>query len=196
MKIKHLMISVLGLLVFLVACGDSSPIEENMSETVPDFSYTTQDEETLELEDLKGNWWIADFIFTNCTDVCIPMTNNMAILQDEMKAQDLDDVQLVSFTVDPDFDTPDVLKEHAERNAVDLKNWHFLTGYDFQTIKELSIKTFGSLVKEPQPGDDQVMHGTSFFLVNPDGEVVKKYSGLDKKAMDEIIEDLQKVAVQ
>src|SRR5690625_7024307 len=75
------MISVLGLLVFLVACGDSSPIEENMSETVPDFSYTTQDEETLELEDLKGNWWIADFIFTNCTDVCIPMTNNMAILQ-------------------------------------------------------------------------------------------------------------------
>src|SRR5699024_12664870 len=106
------------------------------------------------------------------------MTNNMTILQDEMKAQDLDDVQLVSFTVDPDFDTPDVLKEHAERNAVDLKNGHFLTGYDFQTIKELTIKTFGSLVKEQQPGDNQWMHGTTFFLVNPDGVEVKKNGGL------------------
>lgn len=193
MELKHTLIVVLGFLVFLVACGDSSPIEENMSETVPDFSYTTQDEESFGLEDLKGKWWIADFVFTNCTDVCIPMTNNMGMLQDEMKEENLDDAQLVSFTVDPDYDSPEVLKEHAERNSVDFDNWHFLTGYDFQTIKELSIKTFGSLVKEPLPGDDQVMHGTSFFLVNPEGDVVKRYSGLDQKDMDEIIDDLKKV---
>lgn len=194
MKFRYLlMTALLGTLFILAACSDSSPIEENMSETVPDFSYTTQDDEAFGLDDLKGKWWIADFVFTNCTDVCIPMTNNMAMLQDEMKEENLDDVQLVSFTVDPDYDTPEVLKEHAERNGVDLNNWHFLTGYDFQTIKELSIKTFQSLVKEPGPGDDQVMHGTSFFLINPDGKVVKKYSGLDQKEMDEIIKDLKKV---
>lgn len=184
------------LIIFLVACeGNYGEIKPNMSETVADFSFTTQDNGTLSLDNLKGQWWIADFIFTNCTTVCLPMTNNKSILQKKLQDNNLE-VQLVSFSVDPDFDSPEVLKEYAEQYGLDFSNWSFLTGYDFQTIKELSIKSFRSLVQAPGRGTDQVTHGTSFMLITPEGKYIKSYNGLDAKEMDLIVEDLKKVVVQ
>src|SRR5690606_11784817 len=100
----------LSLFFFLVACS-GYPIETNMSEEVADFEFTTQDNETLSSEDLEGKWWIADFIFTNCTTVCLPMTYNMSQLQTALKEENLD-VNLVSFSVDPDYDTPEVLRKY------------------------------------------------------------------------------------
>src|SRR5699024_10987102 len=187
---KYIRILFLGFILFLVGCGED--IETNMSEKVADFSFTTQDEETLSLDDLKGEWWIADFIFTNCTTVCLPMTHNMTNLQQSLKEEDLD-VHLISFSVDPDYDTPEVLKEYAESYDADLSNWSFLTGYDFDTIKEFSIKSFRSMVQEANPGDDQVMHGTSFFLVNPEGKMIKRYDGTKSSEMDLILEDIKRV---
>ena len=180
------------LLAFILIGCSSEAIETNMSEKVDDFQFTTQDNESLGLKDLEGQWWIADFIFTNCTTVCLPMTANMAELQSRMKDQNLD-VQLVSFSVDPDYDTPEVLKKYGERYQADFGNWSFLTGYDFQTIKELSIKSFKNLVKEPLEGDNQVMHGTRFFLVNPEGEVIKGYDGISSSEIDIIVGDLRAV---
>lgn len=190
---KILLFSLLSLLLFLAACS-KEPIETNMSETVADFSFTTQDEETLKLDDLKGSWWIADFIFTNCTTVCLPMTANMKSLQEEITERDYD-VQLVSFSVDPDYDTPEVLQEYAESYEADLSSWTFLTGYDFDTIKELSIKSFRSMVQEPVEGDEdeQVIHGTNFFLVNPDGKIIKQYDGVQSSELSNILADLEEI---
>ncbi|MBU5465500.1 SCO family protein [Virgibacillus sp. MSJ-26] len=181
------------LLLALSACGGGENIETTMSEEVPDFEFTTQDNETMTTDDLKGTYWVADFVFTNCTTVCLPMTSNMAYLQDLINEEGLD-IQLVSFSVDPDYDSPEVLTEYAEDNGADLDNWTFLTGYDFQTIKELSIKTFKNMVQEPPEGSDQVTHGTSFFLVNPEGEVIKNYNGVQKNNMEDIFEDLKEVS--
>ncbi|HLR08917.1 MAG TPA: SCO family protein [Bacillota bacterium] len=187
-------ISIIGLaalLSILASCGGED-IDSNMSKKVQDFEFTTQDNETLSLDDLKGEWWVADFIFTNCTTVCLPMTTNMSKLQDKMEEENLD-AQLVSFSVDPERDTPDVLKEYAKDYDADLDNWTFLTGYDFQTIKELSIKSFQSLLEEAPEDSDQVTHGTRFYLVNPEGKVIKFYNGTDADAIDDIIADLKKV---
>ena len=181
------------LLLALSACGGGENIETTMSEEVPDFEFTTQDNDTMTTDDLKGTYWVADFVFTNCTTVCLPMTSNMAYLQDLINEEGLD-IQLVSFSVDPDYDSPEVLTEYAEDNGADLDNWTFLTGYDFQTIKELSIKTFKNMVQEPPEGSDQVTHGTSFFLVNPEGEVIKNYNGVQKNNMEDIFEDLKEVS--
>jgi protein SCO1/2 len=188
---KYIKGIVLVLIVFLAACGGEK-IETNMSEKVNDFEFTTQDNSKLGLSDLEGEWWIADFVFTNCTTVCLPMTTNMSVLQDKMKEEDLD-ARLISFSVDPDHDTPEVLQEYAAEYDADLGNWAFLTGYDFQTIKELSIKSFKSMLQEAPPGEDQVTHGIGFYLVNPDGEIIKKYDGSDRAEMDNIIEDLKAV---
>lgn len=181
---------VLGLMVFVTACGNES-IETNMSEKVADFEFTTQDNDTLSLEDLEGQWWVTDFVFTNCTTTCLPMTSNMASLQDKILDEEINNVKLVSFSVDPENDTPEVLKEYAEQHEADPQIWSFLTGYDFDTVKELSIKSFRNLVQEAEPGSNQVMHGTRFFLVNPEGEVVKHYDGVKADEMDVILEDLK-----
>src|SRR5690625_8034817 len=93
-------------------------IESNMDETMSDFEFINQDEETVSLDDLKGEYWVADFVFTNCTTVCIPMTSNMKILQDEMIEEDLTNIELISFTVDPDYDTPEVLSDRSEELRV------------------------------------------------------------------------------
>ncbi|RKQ14066.1 SCO family protein [Oceanobacillus bengalensis] len=178
------------LIIFLVACGEE--LETNMSKEVMDFEFTTQDKEALALEELKGEWWIADFIFTNCTTVCLPMTSNMSKIQDKMREENLG-AQLISFSVDPKYDTPEVLKEYAESYQADLENWTFLTGYDFQTIKELSVKSFQSALEKPPEGSDQVMHGTRFYLVNPEGEVVKNYKGVESESIEQIINDLKVV---
>lgn len=190
---KRISVIILFTALFLVACSSSPEIETNMSKDIPDFVYTSEAGEEFGLEDLKGQWWVADMIFTNCTTVCIPMTSNMALLQEMVKEEGLDDkMQFVSFSVDPDYDTPEVLTEYAKDYEADLSNWTFLTGYDFETIQELSIKTFQSSLMEPM-GDDQVIHGTRFYLVDPEGTVVKYYEGSSGQEMDAILEDLKVV---
>ncbi|HLS20666.1 MAG TPA: SCO family protein [Bacillota bacterium] len=178
---KILLFSLLCFVLFLSACN---------KDTVADFSFTTQDNETLSLDDLKGKYWIADFIFTNCTTVCLPMTANMKSLQDAIIEKDLD-VHLVSFSVDPDYDTPEVLQQYAESYDADLTTWSFLTGYEFDTIKEFSIKSFSSMVHEPVEGDDQVIHGTQFFLVNPEGKIIERYDGIQSSEIENILADLE-----
>lgn len=183
-------ILALIIVVFLAACGEKE-IETNMSGEVDDFEFTTQDNEKLGLKDLEGEWWVADFVFTKCITVCLPMTTNMSQLQDLLDEEGIN-VQLVSFTVDPENDTPEVLKKYAESYDADLSNWSFLTGYDFETVKELSVGSFRSELEE-NPGSDQITHGVRFFLVNPDGEVIKNYYGIDMKEVEVIVDDLKKV---
>lgn len=192
MKKWHIWFGMIGMVLFLSACGNKLPIDTDMSEEVADFSFTTQDNETLSLDDLNGGWWIADFVFTNCETVCLPMTSNMAKLQVEVESNEIP-IQFVSFSVDPDYDKPEVLKEYGEQYDANFDTWSFLTGYDLKTIKKLSIKSFRALLKEPEYGSDQVTHDIRFFLVNPDGEVVKGYDGTKAENIDKILEDVKKL---
>src|SRR5690625_1371357 len=193
---RKIFVLFFAILLLLSACGGQKKpnIETSMSNKVPDFEYTSQDNEPFGLKDLEGKWWVADFVFTNCITACIPMTSNMSNLQDMMAEAGIEDVELVTFSVDPDYDTPEVLVEYAADYEADLSNWTFLTGYDFQTIKELSIKTFQNPLQEPID-DDQVIHGTRFFLVNPEGTVVKHYQGMMGTEMDIILDDLKEIAL-
>lgn len=190
--IKKLKIALPLLLVvfFLAACGEE--FEGNITSEIQDFSFTNQDGETVTQDSLEGNFWVANFIFTSCDTVCPPMTANMASLQDKLKEAGLDDVKLVSFTIDPENDTKTDLKEFGKARGASFDNWHFLTGYDFQTIKELSIKSFKSAL-EDLPDSDQFMHGTNFFLVSPEGKAINYYSGIKAAAMDKIVEDIKKI---
>jgi protein SCO1 len=148
---------------------------------VPNFTYKDQNGKPFGLSDLKGKVWIADMVFTQCPDVCPPMTSNMVRLQKKMKAEGVD-VQIVSFSVDPRHDTPKVLKDYGKRHNADLSNWHFLTGYKDKEIQQLVRTGFKSIVdrQEPKSKNEPLMinHPTSFFLVGPDGKVVERYDGM------------------
>lgn len=185
MKQKSLW-SALFLAVILLLSSCSNGFKGDFEWKVEPFTFTNQEGQQISLNDLKGKPWIADFVFTNCNTVCPPMTANMAKLQEKLKQENLD-IQLVSFSVDPKQDTPEVLKEFGKKFDADHTSWHFLTGYDQETITNLAKKSFKTIVQN-DPSSDQVIHGTSFYLVDQQGNVVKKYDGLSVP-FDEIIDD-------
>jgi protein SCO1/2 len=157
---------------------------------VNDFTFTDQSGNKVSKEDLEGKVWIADFIFTNCTTVCLPMTSNMKKLQTMISEEGLENVHIVSFSVDPEIDSPSVLKKYGESFQADFNNWSFLTGYDQETIENLAKDSFKLLVSKPAEGD-QVVHGTSFSLVDQTGTVVQQYSGLEDIPFDDIIKHIK-----
>ncbi|MFD1017985.1 SCO family protein [Thalassobacillus hwangdonensis] len=191
MNRMKLFIPTFLLLVFLAACGGE--IEENMSRDIEPLSAVNQNGDEVKLKDYEGTYWVADFIFTSCDTVCPPMTGNMARLQQKMKDEGIDNVQLVSFSVDPETDTPEKLKAFADAYQPDYEMWDFLTGYEFEEVRELSYKSFQSAL-EDMPDTDQMSHGTRFYLVTPEGKVIKHYKGTEADEMDRIIEDLKKIS--
>lgn len=186
---RHL--SVLGLLLILVlsACGQNG-IRDAKNWPIDDFSFTNQEGEEFGLKDLKGQVWVADFIFTNCTTVCPPMTFNKEKLQTMVKEEGIEDVQFVSFSVDPEIDSPEALKKYGEQFNVDFNSFHLLTGYSQEFIEEFARKSFKAIVDKPQTGD-QVVHQTYYYLVDQNGKIMKYYSGSSDVPYAEIIEDIK-----
>lgn len=178
------------LLIFLLLAGCGKEIENRLNWQVADFEHTNQNEESVSLEDLKGKVWVADFIFTNCTSVCPLETFNMENLQRKVKKEGLEDIAFVSFTMDPERDTPNVLKEYAAKYKADLSNWHFLTGYDFNYIEQFAKDSFKTpIVKDPN--SDQFTHMTYFYLIDKNGVIVKTYHGDKDVPYEEIISDMK-----
>jgi len=177
--------------MLLTACG-SKQIENPVNWPVREFTATNQDGKPFSTQELKGKIWLADFIFTNCTTVCSPMTARLASIQDMLKEKGFD-VSIVSFSVDPTRDTPEVLKEFAQRFDADLSSWDFLTGYTPEEIKKYSVETFKSAVTE-DPSTGQFGHGTSFFLVDQSGTIVKLYGSLDQDTEQKLLQDIEILA--
>jgi protein SCO1 len=174
-------------IVLLAACGKTIPDAQNWP--VSDFTFTDQNGKPFGLKDLKGKVWVADFIFTNCETVCPPMTAHMAKLQQMAKEKGLH-VEFVSFSVDPEVDTPEKLKEYAKKFNGDLSNWHLLTGYSQQEIEKFAEKNFKTIVQKPK-NQSQVIHGTSFYLVDQNGKIVQTYSGVQDVPYEKILEHIQ-----
>ncbi|TWT02399.1 SCO family protein [Planomicrobium sp. CPCC 101079] len=191
MKKNVWLFSLLLFTLILSGCGQS--IQDPLNWELEEFTFTNQENEQIGLADLKGEVWLADFVFTNCTTVCLPMMANMTDLQEQLKQEGLD-VKIVSFTADPAFDTPEVLKSYAQNYGADLTSWHLLTGYSSETIDKFAIENFKTIARKPED-QDQAMHGTSFFLVDQNGVVMKDYNGL-KPPVDDIISDIKILAAE
>ncbi|MDW7616715.1 SCO family protein [Peribacillus simplex] len=178
-----------SILLLLTACG-SNGVPDAKNWDLEDFSYIDQEGKAFSKSDLKGKVWVADFIFTSCKTVCLPMTSNMTKLQQQLKDEGISDVEFVSFSVDPEIDKPDVLKKYGDQFNVDYSNWHFLTGYGQEEIERFARDNFKLIVKKPETGD-QVIHGTSFFLIDQEGKIMKDYTGLQDIPFDEIIKHIK-----
>ncbi len=140
---------------------------------IPEFTLTNQNGERATLAGLRGKVWIADVIFTRCPGPCTKMTAALAKLLAALPADE--PVRLVSFTSDPDNDTPEKLKTYAGKFGADGGRWWFLTG-EKQAIRGLEVKDFKFVVQEkPAPDrqvpDDLFIHSTSFMLVDRQGRL-------------------------
>lgn len=200
---KLLLPAMLIMVLVLSACGGGFKPDHKYK--VEPFEFTDQNHEKLSNEDLKGEVWLAQFIFTVCTDACPPMMSNMFTLQQKLQEKGVEDYKIVSFSIDPETDTPEKLQEYMESFVAltdeqkeklgvddqDLRDkWELLTGYDMKTIEKLAASSFKQVVKEI-PNSNQVLHSVSFGLVNQKGEVVKLYDGKDDVPYDTIVKDMK-----
>lgn len=161
---------------------------------VPAFELVERSGRTVRAEDLRGRTWIADFVFTSCPGPCPLLTSKMAALQEQLAGSE---VQLVTVSVDPVTDTPEVLRSYAERHRADPERWLFLTG-PVDAVRGLIRDGFKLAVAE-SPGDaaGPITHSTRFVLVDRDLQIRRYVPTEEPGAMDELVEsalDLERAA--
>jgi protein SCO1/2 len=152
----------------------------------PAFSLTTQDSTRLSLKQLRGKVVVVTFIYTSCADTCPLLTAKMAGLQARLGMDFGAKVFFVAITVDPEQDTPAILKRYAETHGVDLAGWAFLTGTPSE-IREVA-RQYGVVYKKRPRGD--VDHTFLTSIVDTSGILRVQYMGV-RFAPDEFLRDLQ-----
>jgi protein SCO1 len=165
------------------------------AEGIADFTFTERSGKEVTKEDLLGKPWVVGFVFTRCAGPCPKVTSQMRRLQDQFE-QDGRDVRLVTMTVDPDYDTPEVLTRYANAFKADEDRWLFLTG-DKEAMYRYIEKNFKMPVQEMQ-GEDrkpgyEVLHTTNLLLVDSKGVVRGKYNALTPEEMAKLKVDLKKL---
>lgn len=165
------------------------------AEGIADFTLTERSGKEIKKEDLLGKPWVVGFVFTRCAGPCPKVTAQMRRLQDQF-GQDGEDVRLVTMTVDPDYDTPEMLTRYANAFKADEARWLFLTG-DKETMYRYIEKNFKMPVQEMQ-GEDrkpgyEVLHTTNLLLVDAEGRVRGKYNALSPEEMAKLRADLKKL---
>ncbi|MEX2264941.1 MAG: SCO family protein [Bryobacteraceae bacterium] len=173
-----------SLLIALTACTKSTPLP--VYGATSDFELTAQTGEKFSREALDGKIWVADFIFTSCAGPCPRMSSQMRQVQSLVAR--IPDVRLVSFTVDPERDTPEVLAEYAKRYRAEPGRWHFLTG-DRETLHRLKLDTFklGSV-------DGNLNHSTRFVLVDRRGRIRGYYGTMEDGFIPQLVRDIRALA--
>jgi protein SCO1/2 len=171
--------------------GDSGAVDGlNQYGWVPDFSLTERSGNSVTLAQLRGRIWIADFIYTTCTDTCPLQTAMMAKLQEEYAAQP--DIQLVSITVDPERDTPQALALYADKYQADAKRWYFLSG-PRDRIVQLIQQGFHLAVAAIPAGadsDGMIPHSPRFVLVDKEARIRGYYDSRELEAFGRLKKDI------
>jgi protein SCO1/2 len=164
---------------------------------IADFKFTNQNGKIITQKDYENYIYVADFFFTTCPTICPKMTDNMVWLQEQLKNNP--EVKLLSFSVTPDIDTPEILKEYALEKGVNDSKWNLVTG-DKKEIYYLARKSYLA-VKTGKPEDIyDMVHTENFILVDKNKRIRGFYDGtnLDKpsddvrktKNMQQLLEDI------
>ena len=152
----------------------------------PEFTLTTQDGNRLSLQELLGRVVVLTFIFTSCKDSCPLLTHKMTTLQPRFGGDFGPNVFFVSITVDPERDTPAVLKRYAAAHGAKLAGWAFLTGT--QTQVRTIVRSYGAFYRKIPGGD--IDHTSLTSLVDRNGTLRVQYLGV-RFDPDELFKDIQ-----
>lgn len=161
---------------------------------LPPFELIDAEGRAFGSADLEGRVYVADFIFTRCPSICPLLTRAMVHLQERYAEEGIEGVRLVSFSVDPDYDTPERLLAYAERHGADPERWTFLTG-ESSHLREFLVDGFklamGDLPADPNDLLD-IAHSGKFVIVDGGGRI-RGYYDTDESGLDEIFHRSQHV---
>ena len=163
----------------------------------PSFKLTDQHGKTITNEDYKGKVYVLEFFFSKCPSICPIMNKNMMEIQNQFFGNP--NFGIASITIDPEHDTPQVLKDHADLLGVKSTNWHFLTG-DKDYIYDIANKGFNIFVGENSKVQGGFEHSGLFALIDKNGNIrcrkdnfgnpILFYDGLEKQGVKDIQQDI------
>jgi protein SCO1/2 len=183
---------VLSLALCWVACRSPGSTAEDLPRLgqLGQFSLTDQHGRAVTSDTLRDSIWVAAFMFTRCPTVCPRIAARMRDLQAQAKGERLP-VRFVSFSVDPEYDSPEVLRKYAEQHKADLATWSFVTG-DHETVKKTSVDGFKlALEGKATEGAEHygILHGSHLVLVSPGLTIRGYYRTADDAEMKRLLAD-------
>ncbi len=184
---RLVLVALLGACIATTAAHDAKGSERlPIVGRAPDFALTALSGERLSLADLRGKVLAVTFIYATCKDTCPVLTAKMASLQRKLGADFGPRVRFVSITVDPENDTPEVLRRYADAYSADRKGWSFLTG----TPAEIQgvVRAYGGFARKNPAGDVDHLYITS--LIDRSGAIRVQYLGY-RFNPDEMLKDLK-----
>lgn len=156
--------------------------------SVPEFSLVDQNARPVTRRAFDGKVWVAAFMFTRCPTICPRITQRMRALQVKAREQRVP-LTLVSFSVDPENDTPPVLRDYAARYQADLAGWSFLTG-DYSVISRTAVEGFKLALEgraDAGAPDFGILHGSHLVLVDRAGSIRGFYRTSDDSEMERLL---------
>jgi len=174
---------------------DGIEVSDTVWHSVKNIQLQNQLVKTVSLSDLNCKILVVDFFFTHCISICPKLTANMKRLQQAIKTRDprkLVDtpfIQFVSLTVDPERDSPSVLKKYADKFQLNHDTWWMLTG-DKKTIYDFGLNEVKLGVPDSSSVDTNFIHSEYFVLLDRDRVVRGYYNGLDTIALNKLSEDI------
>jgi protein SCO1/2 len=169
----------------------------------PKFSLINQDKQVVTNESYKGKVYVVEFFFSTCPSICPIMNRNMKSVQEVFASNS--NFGIASITINPENDTPEVLKKHAETISAKGTNWHFLTG-DKTKIFEIANKGFNLFAGENKKVNGGFEHSGLFALIDKNGDIrcrkdefgnpIIYYDGLEEKGVTAIKQDITKLLAE
>ncbi len=192
-KMILLVVLSLGALVYLGFKVKSDQVSDRFMSpdtAAPSFTFKDQTGRSFSSAELKGKVWVADFIFTRCAGQCPMLEQWLRVLQSDWKGNE--GFQLVSFSVDPDYDTVPILRQYAKDLQADDAQWHFLTGPKGQIYPVIQKGFHLTAEKDPQgtPGFEFI-HTTRLILVDENGMIRGMYDGQEAAEVEKLKKDIR-----
>ena len=158
--------------------------------TVPDFSFTDQNGNTVTEQTVNNKIYVVDFFFTSCPSICIDLTNNLKEVQSTFI--DNNDVLILSHSVDPKIDDIERLKKYASINNINNEKWFLLTGPIEDTIRMAQLGYF-AIASVPNHGEDSLIHTENVILIDQHRKIRGIYNGTSPLEISYLIDDIRKL---
>lgn len=158
---------------------------------VPDFEFTNQDSVLVTNKMTDGHVYVANFFFTSCPHICPSMMEHMKRLQE--KTDDIEELIILSHTIDPERDSIPRLKEYIQEREIDTRNWHLLYN-EREYTHYMGIEGYMlSIVESEEEADGGFLHSEYFVLVDRDRHIRGMYNGTKTEEVDQLAEDIREL---
>jgi protein SCO1 len=166
---------------------DSTVQHVSKYHTIASFKFINQNGDTITEKDYEDKVYVTEFFFTTCQSICVPMNENMLLVQKAIEKNDK--AKILSFTVFPEIDDVATLKKYEQKKGINSKKWNLLTGKK-EDIYFLARKSFLVVKTDPSESFYDMVHTENFVLVDAKKRIRGFYDGTKKEEIERLIEDM------